>query len=130
MLTRVPTFDSESDGYKWRDEQGFGARCAAPGRGMWYDVKRRIPYYWSDIRDGWSYRVFAGTIRIFFVNLLPALAFQLDMNHNTGGLYGINEALLSSALAAVVFSTLSAQPLTVVGITGQYLHTAVRNDRG
>lgn len=118
MLTRVPTLDTVADSYKWRDDQGLGARCLRPGRGMWYDVKRRLPYYWSDIVDGWAYRVFAGTIRIFFVNLLPALAFQMDMNHNTGGFYGINEALLSSALAAIVFSTLSCQPLTVVGITG------------
>jgi hypothetical protein len=34
------------------------------------------------------------------------------------GFYGINEALFSSALAALVFSTLAAQPLTIVGITG------------
>lgn len=40
------------------------------------------------------------------------------MNHNTDGFYGVNEALLSSALAAVVFSLLSVQPITVVGITG------------
>ena len=40
------------------------------------------------------------------------------MHHNTDGFYGINEALLSSALAAVVFSLLSVQPITVVGITG------------
>ncbi|KAL8763855.1 MAG: hypothetical protein Q9184_000451 [Pyrenodesmia sp. 2 TL-2023] len=40
------------------------------------------------------------------------------MAHNTGGFFGINEALLSSALAAVTFSLLSVQPLTVVGITG------------
>lgn len=52
------------------------------------------------------------------MNLLPALAFILDMNHNTGGFYGVNEALLSSALAALVFSIMGAQPLTVVGITG------------
>jgi hypothetical protein len=58
------------------------------------------------------------TVRITFVNLLPALAFQLDMRRNTDGFFGINEALFSSALAAVVFSLLSAQPLTVVGITG------------
>lgn len=32
--------------------------------------------------------------------------------------YGVNEALFSSALAAIVFSTLGAQPLTIVGITG------------
>lgn len=40
------------------------------------------------------------------------------MNHNTGGFFGINEALLSSALAAIVFSVFSVQPLTVVGVTG------------
>lgn len=58
-------------------------------------------------------------VRLMLLNsLLPALAFQLDMNHNTGGFYGINEALFSSALAAMVFSTMAAQPLTIVGITG------------
>ena len=51
-------------------------------------------------------------------SMLPALAFILDMNRLTGGFYGINEALFSSALACIVFSILGAQPLTVVGITG------------
>src|SRR3954447_22725235 len=50
--------------------------------------------------------------------MLPAIAYTLDMNRRTGGFYGINEALFSSALAAMVFSLLSAQPLTIVGITG------------
>ena len=40
------------------------------------------------------------------------------MSRQTGGYFGVNEALLSSALAAIVFSTLAAQPLTIVGITG------------
>ena len=51
-------------------------------------------------------------------SILPALAFILDMNRRTGGFYGVNEALFSSALACMVFSTLGAQPLTIVGITG------------
>ncbi|EXJ71733.1 uncharacterized protein A1O5_05542 [Cladophialophora psammophila CBS 110553] len=106
------------DPYIWRDDQGFLSRLKQPGRGMYHDVRRRLPYYWSDFRDGLAYRVFAGTVRIYFVNLLPALAFQLDMQHNTGGFFGINEALLSSALAAGVFSLFSCQPLTVVGVTG------------
>ncbi|KAL9007906.1 MAG: hypothetical protein Q9173_006914 [Seirophora scorigena] len=88
------------------------------GRGMYHDVRRRLPYYWSDIKDGLNYRTFASVVRMLFVNLLPAIAFQLDMAHNTDSFFGLNEALLSSALAAVVFSLLSAQPLTVVGITG------------
>ncbi|QIX01394.1 hypothetical protein AMS68_006911 [Peltaster fructicola] len=115
----TPHTDFKNDPYSWEGLRGWRSyRLARPFRGMYWDVRRRLPYYWSDIRDGMSYRTFAGTIRIFFVNLLPALAFQLDMTRNTGGYFGINEALFSSALAALVFSTLSAQPLTVVGITG------------
>ncbi|CAF9922828.1 MAG: hypothetical protein ALECFALPRED_002237 [Alectoria fallacina] len=40
------------------------------------------------------------------------------MNRHTGGFYGVNEALFSSALACIVFSTSGAQPLTIVGVTG------------
>lgn len=40
------------------------------------------------------------------------------MNRRTDSFYGVNESLFSSALAAMVFSILGAQPLTIVGITG------------
>lgn len=40
------------------------------------------------------------------------------MYRRTGEFFGINEALFSSALAALVFSILGTQPLTIVGITG------------
>ncbi|KAK4901903.1 hypothetical protein LTR49_027176 [Elasticomyces elasticus] len=40
------------------------------------------------------------------------------MRRQTDGFFDINEALFSSALGAIVFSLLAAQPLTVVGITG------------
>jgi hypothetical protein len=36
----------------------------------------------------------------------------------TNSSFGVNEVLLSSVLAAVVFSLLAAQPLTIVGVTG------------
>jgi len=111
--------DFANDPYSWDDLKGWRSfRMLQPGRGMYHDVRRRLPYYWSDICDGLTYRTFAGFVRIMFVNLLPALAFELDMMRQTGGYFGINEALFSSALAALVFSTLSCQPLTVVGITG------------
>jgi hypothetical protein len=51
-------------------------------------------------------------------SVLPAIAFTLDMYRRTGQFFGINEALLSSALAAMVFSVLACQPLTIVGVTG------------
>lgn len=40
------------------------------------------------------------------------------MYRRTGNFFGINEALFSSALAAVVFSLIGTQPLTIVGVTG------------
>ncbi|KAJ9130436.1 Boron transporter 1 [Pleurostoma richardsiae] len=55
---------------------------------------------------------------MYFVNLLPAIAYTLDMYRRTGEFFGINEALFSSALAAIIFSLLGAQPLTIVGVTG------------
>ncbi|KAK6532117.1 Boron transporter 4 [Orbilia ellipsospora] len=93
-------------------------RLLRPFRGIYHDIKRRLPYYPSDFTDAFTYRAVASTIRIYFVNLLPALAYTLDMYRRTGHFYGINEGLLASALAAGVFGIFSAQPITIVGVTG------------
>jgi hypothetical protein len=108
-----------TESYTFQHQTGWRQwRILRPGRGMYHDVKRRLPYYWSDITDAFTYRVVASTIRMYFVNVLPAIAFTLDMYRRTGGFFGINEALFASALAAMVFSLLSCQPLTIVGVTG------------
>ncbi|KAI5796599.1 HCO3 transporter family protein [Geopyxis carbonaria] len=109
----------QKDPYSFDNVSGWRSiRILRPGRGMYHDVRRRAPYYRSDITDAWTYRTFASTVRMYFVNLLPALAYTLDMYRRTGFFYGVNEALLASVLAAVVFSLFSAQPLTIVGVTG------------
>lgn len=35
-------------------------------RGMINDVRRRAPYYWSDWRDAWDYRVVPATVYMYF----------------------------------------------------------------
>ncbi|KAH7008262.1 HCO3 transporter family-domain-containing protein [Ilyonectria destructans] len=87
-------------------------------RGMVNDVRRRAPYYVSDWRDAWDYRVVPATVYMYFANILPALAFSLDMFQKTGSNYGVNEVLLASVLGSIVFSLFSAQPLVIVGVTG------------
>ncbi|KAH7152278.1 HCO3 transporter family-domain-containing protein [Dactylonectria estremocensis] len=87
-------------------------------RGMVNDVRRRAPYYVSDWADAWDYRVVPATVYMYFANILPALAFSLDMFQKTGSNYGVNEVLLASVLGSVVFSLFSAQPLVIVGVTG------------
>lgn len=88
------------------------------GFGIYNDIKSRVPYYKSDFKDAWNYRVIPSTVYIFFTNLLPAIAFAQDMFDNTDDMYGVNEVLMSSAIAGVVFGLLSGQPLCIVGVTG------------
>jgi len=60
--------DNGNDPYSWDGLTGWKSyRMLRPGRGMYHDVKRRLPYYWSDIKDGFTYRMFAATVRMYFV---------------------------------------------------------------
>jgi hypothetical protein len=34
---------------------------------MYHDVRRRLPYYGSDIKDALTYRIIASTVRMYFV---------------------------------------------------------------
>jgi len=40
-------------------------------RGMVNDVRRRAPYYWSDWRDAWDYRVVPATVYMYFAKYGP-----------------------------------------------------------
>ncbi|KAF7502367.1 hypothetical protein GJ744_005988 [Endocarpon pusillum] len=43
-------------------------RILRPGRGIYHDFKRRLPYYRSDLKDALTYRTAASVIRMYFVN--------------------------------------------------------------
>ena len=60
--------NEKRDPYSFDRERGWRRhRMLRPGWGMYHDVRRRLPYYWSDIKDGVDYRTVAGTVRIYFV---------------------------------------------------------------
>ncbi|CAE7059913.1 unnamed protein product [Rhizoctonia solani] len=94
--------------------RGHGLR---PFSGMISDVKARAPYYLSDWTDAWTYRVVPATAMIFFANVLPGIAFSLDLIETTSQ-YGVTEVLMSSFMAAFIFSVFSCQPLCISGVTG------------
>ena len=63
-----PSHSPVADAYSFDNRTGWrGYRLLNPGRGMYYDVKRRLPYYRSDITDAFTYRTIASTVRIYFV---------------------------------------------------------------
>ena len=54
--------------YGFKDAHGWRRwRPLRPGWGMYHDVKRRLPYYYSDITDAFTYRTVASTVRMYFV---------------------------------------------------------------
>ena len=60
------------------------------------------------------------------VSVLPGIAFSLDLIETTNQ-YGVAEVLLSSFMAAFVFSVFGAQPLCIAGVTGTYLFNVSLN---
>nr|BAH10147.1 anion exchanging protein [Phanerodontia chrysosporium] len=93
------------------------AQSISIGRGIIHDIRRRAPYYVSDWTDAWNYRVIPAVVLIFFANVLPGIAFSLDLIETTQQ-YGVAEVLLSSFMAAFIFSVFGAQPLCIAGVTG------------
>ncbi|KIM51710.1 hypothetical protein SCLCIDRAFT_142691 [Scleroderma citrinum Foug A] len=87
------------------------------GAGIIQDIKARAPWYLSDWKDAWNYRVVPAAALIFFANVLPGIAFSLDLIETTQQ-YGVAEVLMSTFMAAFIFSVFGAQPLTIAGVTG------------
>ncbi|KZT19597.1 hypothetical protein NEOLEDRAFT_1077513 [Neolentinus lepideus HHB14362 ss-1] len=87
------------------------------GSGIIQDIRSRLPWYWSDWKDAYNYRVIPSIVLIFFANVLPGIAFSLDLIERTNQ-YGVSEVLLSSFMASFIFSVFGAQPLCIAGVTG------------
>ncbi len=47
-------------------------------RGMVNDVRRRAPYYWSDWKDAWDYRVVPATVYMYFAKYDPLATGSID----------------------------------------------------
>lgn len=62
--TRASTHASSSKSAKWWRVRLF--------RGMVNDVKRRAPYYWSDLIDAWDYRIVPATVYMYFAKYVVA----------------------------------------------------------
>lgn len=43
-------------------------------RGMVDDVKRRAPFYWSDWKDAWDYRVVPATVYMYFAKYAQSIS--------------------------------------------------------
>jgi boron transporter len=58
QITRQTTRSSHRRSNKWYKIRWF--------KGITDDLKRRAPYYWSDWKDAWDYRVIPATVYMYF----------------------------------------------------------------
>ncbi|XP_071218769.1 anion exchange protein 2-like isoform X1 [Salvelinus alpinus] len=89
--------------------------------GLINDAARRYPKYASDFRDALNPQCMAAIIFIYFAALSPAVTFGGLLGEKTGGLIGVSELIIATAMQGVIFSLLGAQPLLVVGFSGPLL---------
>lgn len=50
-------------------------------KGMANDTRRRTPFYWSDWKDAWDYRVVPATIYMYFAKQVLPIASQAMLPH-------------------------------------------------
>ncbi|PFH59196.1 hypothetical protein XA68_12680 [Ophiocordyceps unilateralis] len=81
-----------------------------------HNFLRRWPTDWREMNQ----QVVASAVYIFFTNLLPGITFASDLFELTGRSWGPIEVVFSTGLCGVVFALFSAQPLTILGVTGPF----------
>ncbi|PYI02414.1 hypothetical protein BO78DRAFT_463953 [Aspergillus sclerotiicarbonarius CBS 121057] len=80
------------------------------------NLRRRYVSDWTVFNQ----LVFASAVYVFFTNLLPGITFASDLYVLTGQNWGTIEVVFSTGLCGVIFSLLSIQPLTILGVTGPF----------
>jgi HCO3- transporter family len=91
------------------------------GAGVLRDYRARWPLYRSDVTDGCHSQCLATSLFMFFACLAPAVGFGALYNSITNGAMGTMELVTNTAVSGVIYATLSAQPLAIVGATGPVL---------
>ena len=86
--------------------------------GLVLDVKRKLPWYFSDFKDAFHGQTLASVMYIYLATVTKAITFGGFLGDITDGLQGVQESFLGHLLAGGVFCLFGGQPLTVLGCTG------------
>eukprot|EP00961_Rhodomonas_salina_P252054 3407532-Rhodomonas_salina.1 len=82
------------------------------------DLKTKLPWYFSDIKDGFSLKALITVLYLFWGVIANAVAFGSLLGDNTDGFMGATETLLATAALGMLYPLLCGQPLTIMGATG------------
>uniref|UniRef100_A0A8C9W5T9 Anion exchange protein n=1 Tax=Scleropages formosus TaxID=113540 RepID=A0A8C9W5T9_SCLFO len=106
------------------DDHHAGPELQRTGRvfgGLVMDVKRKAPFYWSDLRDALSLQCLASVLFLYCACMSPVITFGGLLGEATKGNISAIESLFGASLTGVAFSLFAGQPLTILGSTGPVL---------
>ncbi|XP_061738117.1 sodium bicarbonate cotransporter 3-like isoform X3 [Nerophis ophidion] len=117
--TTSPVGEHENEG-----DHYAGPELQRTGRifgGLILDIKRKAPFYWSDIRDSFSLQCLASVLFLYCACMSPVITFGGLLGEATKGNISAIESLFGASLTGVAYSLFAGQPLTILGSTGPVL---------
>ncbi|XP_050923699.1 sodium bicarbonate cotransporter 3 isoform X11 [Lates calcarifer] len=117
--TASPAGELEKD-----DDHHAGPELQRTGKifgGLVLDIKRKAPFYWSDIRDSFSLQCLASILFLYCACMSPVITFGGLLGEATKGNISAIESLFGASLTGVAYSLFAGQPLTILGSTGPVL---------
>ncbi|XP_072304151.1 sodium bicarbonate cotransporter 3-like isoform X3 [Eucyclogobius newberryi] len=106
------------------DDHQVGPELQRTGRifgGLILDIKRKVPFYWSDIRDSFSLQCLASVLFLYCACMSPVITFGGLLGEATKGNISAIESLFGASMTGVAYSVFAGQPLTILGSTGPVL---------
>uniref|UniRef100_A0A3B4CZQ0 Anion exchange protein n=1 Tax=Pygocentrus nattereri TaxID=42514 RepID=A0A3B4CZQ0_PYGNA len=106
------------------EEHHIGPELQRTGRvfgGLVRDVKRKAPFYWSDVVDALSLQCVASVLFLYCACMSPVITFGGLLGEATKSNISAIESLFGASLTGVAFSLFAGQPLTILGSTGPVL---------
>uniref|UniRef100_A0A8C5CMQ9 Anion exchange protein n=1 Tax=Gadus morhua TaxID=8049 RepID=A0A8C5CMQ9_GADMO len=106
------------------EEEHSGPELQRTGRifgGLVWDIKRKLPFYWSDLRDALSLQCLASVLFLYCACMSPVITFGGLLGEATKGNISAIESLFGASLTGVAYSLFAGQPLTILGSTGPVL---------
>jgi hypothetical protein len=92
-----------------------------PFNGILNDIKRKIPFYPSDITDVFNLQCLATTLYVYLVSLCSLVAFGGMLGKKTDNMMATIECVLAGSICGVLFSLFSGQPMNIISATGPML---------
>ncbi|XP_067663108.1 solute carrier family 4 member 11-like isoform X2 [Haliotis asinina] len=108
--TKMAVFDGEEEKPKMRC--GFL-------RGIRDDLKRRLPHYFSDYKDGVAdkksiLKTLSTTLFLYFACILPCIAFGVLNSDNTHEILTVEKVLYSQMFGGILFAVFGGTPQIVL----------------